>query len=241
MINQLLFLALPYAALIIFLVGSIYRYLYKGFQVSSLSSQFLEGRTLFMASQPFHWGMMMLFFGHLIAFLFPSSLLAWNGDPVRLLIIECASFGFGLMALWGLCAFVYRRIANPRIRIVTSKMDIVVYLVLFVQIISGLMVAYYNRWGMNWFAGFITPYLRSIFTFNPQIDAISTINSIWVKIHVASAFTIIGLIPFTRFIHFLVYPLDYLWRSYQQVIWNWDYRRIRTTREHRMGKKSMNN
>lgn len=232
---------LPYASLAIFLIGTIYRYKYKGFQVSSLSSQFLEGRTLFFGSQPFHWGMMMLFFGHLIAFLFPSTLLAWNGHPVRLLILECASFGFGLLALWGLCVFVYRRIFNDRIRIVTTKMDVVVYLILFSQVISGLMVAYYNRWGMNWFASVMTPYLRSIFVFNPNIDALSTINSFWLKMHVVSAFTLIGLIPFTRFIHFLVYPLDYLWRSYQQVIWNWDPKSIRTTRMHDVGKKTKNN
>ena len=64
MLNQLLFVALPYVALAIFLVGSIYRYLYKGFKVSSLSSQFLEGRKLFFGSQPFHWGLFFLFFGH---------------------------------------------------------------------------------------------------------------------------------------------------------------------------------
>lgn len=241
MLNQLLFIALPYVALATFLVGSIYRYLYKGFKVSSLSSQFLEGRTLFFGSQPFHWGLFFLFFGHLIAFLFPSTLIAWNGHTVRLLIIECASFAFGISALWGLLALVTRRLTNKRVQMVTNKMDIVVYLVLFIQIVSGLCVAYFNRWGSNWFAAFLTPYLRSIFVFDPQIDAISTVNSVWLKIHVVSAFSIIAIIPFTRFVHFLVYPVDYLWRSYQQVVWNWDRRSIRTSRAHSYGKKSLNN
>ncbi|MBK6522178.1 MAG: respiratory nitrate reductase subunit gamma [Sphingobacteriaceae bacterium] len=225
----------------IFLVGSIYRYLYKGFKVSSLSSQFLEGRQLFFGSQPFHWGLFFLFFGHLIAFLFPSTVIAWNGQTVRLLILECASFAFGISALWGLFALITRRLTNKRVQIVTSKMDVVVYLVLLVQIISGLCVAYFNRWGSNWFAAFLTPYLRSIFVFDPQIDAISTVNSVWLKIHVVSAFSIIAIIPFTRFVHFLVYPVDYLWRSYQQVIWNWDRRSIRTSRAHQVGEKSKNN
>ncbi|HRD39588.1 MAG TPA: respiratory nitrate reductase subunit gamma, partial [Bacteroidia bacterium] len=88
---------------------------------------------------------------------------------------------------------------------------------------------------------FLTPYLRSIFVFDPQIDAISTVNSVWLKIHVVSAFSIIAIIPFTRFVHFLVYPVDYLWRSYQQVVWNWDRRSIRTSRAHSYGKKSLNN
>ncbi|MBL7898484.1 MAG: c-type cytochrome, partial [Crocinitomicaceae bacterium] len=42
--NFVMFGALPYIALAIFLVGSILRYKNIGFKVSSLSSQFLEGR-----------------------------------------------------------------------------------------------------------------------------------------------------------------------------------------------------
>lgn len=241
MINYLLFIALPYASLAVFLIGSISRYRNQGFKVSSLSSQFLEGRKLFWGSQPFHWGLFFLFFGHLIAFLFPNTVLAWNGQPIRLLILEMTSFAFGLCALFGLIMFIRRRLTTKRVQMVTTKMDIVVYLILLVQIISGLWVAYFNRWGSSWFAAFLTPYLRSIFVFDPQIDAISSVNSLSIKIHVVSAFSIIGIIPFTRFVHFLVYPIDYVWRSYQQVIWNWDRRKIRTSRKHSEGERSTNN
>ncbi|MCC6600447.1 MAG: respiratory nitrate reductase subunit gamma [Crocinitomicaceae bacterium] len=241
MTSYLLFVVLPYAALAIFLIGSIYRYRSNEFSVSSISSQFLEGRKLFWGSQPFHWGLFILFFGHLIAFLFPSAVIAWNGQPVRLLILEIAAFTFGLSALFGLFLLIYRRLTTRRIQIVTSKMDLVVYAVLLTQIISGLLVAYHSRWGSSWFAAFLTPYLRSIFVFDPQIEAISSVTSLSLKVHVVSAFTLIGIIPFTRFVHFLVYPVDYLWRSYQQVIWNWSRKHIRTSRKHSEGYKSTNN
>lgn len=241
MINYLLFVVLPYACLAIFLIGSIYRYRNRGFSVSSISSQFLEGKKLFWGSQPFHWGLFFLFFGHLIAFLFPRAVLAWNGQPIRLLILEITSFAFGLCAFLGLILLISRRLTTRRVQIVTSRMDIVVYLVLLTQIVSGLLVAYHNRWGSSWFAAFLTPYLRSLFVFDPQVDAISSVNSLSLKVHVISAFALIGLIPFTRFIHFLVYPVDYLWRSYQQVIWNWNRKQIRTSRAHSEGRKSQNN
>ena len=239
--NYLLFVVFPYTCLAIFLIGSIYRYKNKGFTVSSLSSQFLEGKKLFLASQLFHWGLFMLFFGHLIAFLFPSSLLAWNGHPVRLLILEVTSFVFGLSAFCGVVLLIRRRLTDKRARIVTSKMDVVVLLILVTQITTGLLVAYYSRWGSSWFASFVTPYLRSIFVFDPQIEAISSVNSLSLKIHVISAFSIIGIIPFTRFMHFLVYPLDYTWRRYQQVRWNWDRKDIRTSRKWKKGQPSKNN
>ena len=240
-LNQLLFIIFPYTALAVFIVGSIYRYKNKGFTVSSLSSQFLEGRKLFFGSQPFHWGLMFLFFGHLIAFLFPRTLLAWNGEPVRLLILEITSFAFGLAAFIGISLLILRRLTTKRVQVVTSKMDLVVLGILVVQIVSGLGVAYFNRWGSSWFATFLTPYLRSVFVFDPDITAISAVNSWWLKLHVVSAFSIIAIIPFTRFMHFLVYPIDYTWRSYQQVIWNWDRKKIRNSTNQSVGEKSKNN
>lgn len=225
-LNYVVFAVLPYVALVTFLVGSIYRYRRRSFEVSSLSSQFLEGRKLFWGSQLFHWGILVLFFGHLIAFLFPRTVLAWNGQPVRLLILEVASFAFALSALIGLLLFIRRRLTSPRIRVVSNKMDMLVYTLLLTQIFSGLGVAFFVRWGSSWFAGVLTPYLRSIFAFSPDISAVSTMHWL-VQIHIVSAFVIVGIIPFTRFVHFLVAPIDYIWRRYQLVIWNWNRKALR--------------
>lgn len=242
MLDYLLFGALPYAALAVFLIGSIYRYTKSGFQVSSLSSQFLEGRQLFFGSQFFHWGMVMLFLGHLIGFLIPSAVMAWNGSPVRLLVLEFSAFGFAISSLIGLALLIKRRATTKRIQMVSNKMDYVVYLVLLVQIISGIGIAYFGRWGSNWFASVMSPYLYSVFAFNPNVDVIAQLSTsnamalLMVKTHIASAFLIIGIIPFTRFVHFLVAPIDYIWRKYQLVIWNWNNKEIRNSRDYFPGK-----
>jgi nitrate reductase gamma subunit len=220
-------------------VGTLFRYLNFGFGVSSLSSQFLESRELYYGSRPFHWGIIFLFFGHLVAFLFPAEVLLWNSVPLRLIILEIAAFGFGIAALAGLVILIIRRLKNKRIRMVTSKMDVVVYVVLAVQIITGLWIAFFFRWGSSWFASTLTPYMRSIFLFNPDVAAVTTLP-LFAKIHIVSAFTLIGLIPFTRFMHFLVYPFRYLWRSPLYVIWNWDRKQIRATRNLYNGVKPKN-
>jgi nitrate reductase gamma subunit len=214
------FIVLPYLALFSVIFGSIYRYRYHGFQVSSLSSQFLENNQLFFGSRPFHWGIIVLFFGHLIGFLFPRSVLAWNDVPVRLYILEVSAFAFGLLSLSGLVILIIRRFRVKRIRVVTTKMDVFVYLILLVQIITGLYVAYFFRWGSSWFAMVLTPYLRSIFMLSPEINAVVALP-LMVKIHIVSAYVLIGMIPFTRFMHFLVYPFTYFWRRPQLVIWNY--------------------
>jgi nitrate reductase gamma subunit len=240
MSNYFFFIGLPYAAIVIVLVGTIFRYMNFGFKVSSLSSQFLEGNDLFYGSRPFHWGLLFLFFGHLIAFLFPKSVILWDHVPMRMLILEVVAMGFGLSVLYGLIILIIRRLRNKRLHKVTTKMDIFVYVILLTQVISGLWVAYFVRWGSAWFPTILTPYLKSLFVLNPDITAVASLP-ISVKIHIVSAFTLIGIIPFTRFMHFLVYPFPYLFRSYQYVIWYWDRKQIRVSRKLVNGVRSKNN
>src|SRR3990167_7698124 len=226
LLDNFLFIALPYVAIVVFLVGAIYRYRATGFKVSSLSSQFLDGGGIYIFAVLFHWGILIVFLGHLVAFLFPEATLAWHSSAVRLIADEIVIFTFGLSVLIGLTALFIRRMASPRIWVVTSRMDIVIELVLLAQIVFGLWIALGYRWGYYWFASDMSPYLWSIVKFNPQIEAVSAMP--WViKTHIVGAFIILGLIPFPRLVHFLVAPFHYTWRDYQQVIWNWDRKRIR--------------
>ncbi|MCF8371699.1 MAG: respiratory nitrate reductase subunit gamma [Bacteroidales bacterium] len=238
--NNFFFIGIPYAAFIIMLVGTIFRYTNYSFKYSSLSSQFLEGRVLHRGSRPFHWGVIALFFGHLIGFLFPSAVIAWNGEPVRLLIIEVSALAFALAFLYGLVILIIRRITNERVQVVTSKMDIYVYVVLVAQVITGIWIAYSYRWGSTWYASSMVPYLRSIFLLSPEIGAV-VVLPLMVKIHIVTAFVFIGMIPFTRYVHFLVYPIRFAWRPMQVVIWNWDRKIIRNSAKGTKTVKSRNN
>lgn len=225
-LNPFLFVAFPYVAMLVFVIGLTLRYKNRGFTVTSLSSQFLEGRELFWGVVPFHVGLLVIFTGHLTAFLVPSAILAWNGEPVRLIILEVSAFGFGLSVLVGLIALMVRRITNRRIRAVTTPMDVAIELLLLAQIILGCWVAIGFRWGSSWFAADLSPYLLSLFTLSPETEAVYALP--WViKLHIVGAFLILFMVPFSRLAHIFVAPLHYLVRPYQQVIWNWDRHRIR--------------
>ncbi len=225
-LNNFFLIGLPYIALFVFLIGSIWRYTNTKFKYSSLSSQFLEGRQLFWGSVPFHIGILFLFFGHLTAFLIPRGVLLWNAHPARLIVLEVAAFIFGIAVLTGLLNLLYRRVANSRIAVVTSKMDYAILALLLLQVVSGLWVAYSFRWGSSWFASVLTPYLWSVFTLQPDIAAAAAMPWV-VKFHIVGAYLFVLLIPFSRLVHFLVVPLDYLWRPYQQVVWYWPRREVR--------------
>jgi len=225
-LDAFLLVALPYIAIAVFIVGSVLRYRTAGFKVSSLSSQFLEGKRLFWGSVPFHWGLVVLFLAHLAAFLIPGTVLAWNGDPVRLLAAEITGFAFGLSVLVGLILLFVRRLTNPRVRAVTTHMDLALELLLLGQVVLGLVVAVHLRWGSTWFASNLSPYLWSLLRFSPDAAAVAAMPLL-IQLHVTGAFVLLLILPFTRLIHVLVVPIDYLWRPWQRVIWSWDRKKIR--------------
>jgi len=238
--NNISFIVLPYIAIVVFLLGTIIRYKTEKFQISSLSSQFLEGKKLFWGSVPFHWGIVFLFFGHLVAFLIPSSILLWNSEPLRLLFLEITAFIFAIYAFTGILLLFIRRMTNDRINILTTKMDIVVELLLIFEIFTGIYTAVFFRWGSSWFASVMSPYLKSIFTLNPDIAAVSAMPFMF-KLHIIGAFLIILMIPFTRLVHMLVLPLNYLWKPYQQVIWYWNRKKIRNPETEWSSQRPKNN
>lgn len=216
--DRVLFIGLPYTALFLFVLVSIQRYRRQPFSYSSLSSQFLENRTHFWSVVPFHYGILTIFLGHLIGFLIPRSVLAWNGRPVRLYLLEVTALAFGVLTLIGMVAMLHRRFSNPKVRVVTSKMDLVMYAVLLFQVASGVYVAVFHPWGSTWYAAVAVPYLWSLFTLTPDVTIVTQLPTA-AQLHIINAFLLIGLFPFTRLAHVLVAPFPYLWRRPQMVRW----------------------
>jgi nitrate reductase gamma subunit len=224
--DQILFVIFPYAAALLAVVVTVQRFRKDGFSYSSLSSQFLESRELFYGSLAWHIGILGALAGHLIGLLFPKSVLWFNGVPLRLYILEGTGLLFGLLALVGIVSLIIRRISVGRIRAVTSVMDIVVVLLLLTQVGLGVYTAIFYRWGSSWFVSSATPYLRSLFTFQPSVEMIAPLPMV-VKAHILNAYLILTVFGFSRLVHMLVVPVHYLWRPYQLVMWNWNRRRLR--------------
>ncbi len=219
MIDLFLFGIFPYVAIVVAVVGSIWRYATNQFTYSSLSSQFLEGRQLFWGSVPWHYGIITILLGHLVGILFPSGVKAFNGVPIRLYILEGTGLALGLLVVTGIVILLLRRGINPRVRAVTSGMDLVLLLILLLQVIAGVGTAIFYRWGSAWYVQTATPYFWSLVTFSPKIEYMAALPLL-VKIHAVGAFTLVAIFPFTRMVHMLSVPLSYLWRPYQIVMWH---------------------
>lgn len=223
--DSVLFGILPYLSLFVFFLVTIQRYRSRPFTYSSLSSQFLENRLHFWALIPLHYGILVVLALHLFAFLMPRQILNWNSSPIRLYLLEITGLAFAILTVIGLTASIVRRLKVSKIGVVTSKRDWVLYAMLLIQVLTGIEIAIRLRWGSAWFAAVASPYLWSIFKFNPRIDLISPLPAL-VKLHIVMAYLIIGYFPFTRLVHILVVPNPYLWRKPQIARW---YRRPQRT------------
>lgn len=217
-LDQFLFVALPYVCLFTFFLMTVYRYRVQSFSYSSLSSQFLENKNHFWTVVPFHYGILVITAGHLLAFLIPRSLLAWNSVPWRLFILEVTALAFGILTLIGLVGLIVRRVTSTKIRKVTTLTDWILFGMLLVQTVSGVSQALLYPWGSAWFATSLSPYLWSIVKLTPDVSYVVAMPWL-VKLHIVLAFLTIGFFPFTRLVHVLVIPNPYLWRKPQVVRW----------------------
>src|SRR5512135_3019810 len=123
-LDTLLFVIFPYISLAIAITVTIYRTLRRPFTVSSMSSQLLERKKLYWGSISFHYGIVLVLAGHLLALLLPRELLLCNAVPIRLYLLELTGMALGIWALVGLFILLWRRISEKRIRIVTTSMDL---------------------------------------------------------------------------------------------------------------------
>ena len=75
----------------------------------------------------------------------------------------------------------------------------------------------------------LTPYLWSVLTLRPLVTLVAPLP--WViKLHVLNFFILVAVLPFSRLIHIAAYPLGYLFRPWQVVLWNRRPGTDRTTR-----------
>lgn len=216
--NSVFFVILPYISIFVAIVVTIYRAIYRPFSISSLSSQLLERRQLFWGSIPFHWGITIILLGHLLALLVPGSLIWWNSVPVRLYLLELTGFTLALWTLAGLLVLGLRRVSVARIRAVTSPMDIVVWFLLLFSVVTGMYIALRYRFGSYWFTAVLTPYLWSVLTFRPDVALVQPLP-LGIKLHIANFFLLLLVFPFSRLVHIVAYPLSYLVRPWQIVIY----------------------
>jgi nitrate reductase gamma subunit len=204
--------------MVLFIGGTVLRFYFHRYSISSLSSQLLEDRWLGAGSLPWHLGILVVFAGHLFAFLAPVTWRCLLSIPLVLHGVEVVGVAAASACVFGLTTLLLRRILRARLQSVTTWADYGVLGLLLVEAILGILVAALHRWGSLWSTGTVMPYVVSVLTFQPKTELIAELPPL-VRAHVITAFLIIGMMPFTRLVHALFVPLEYLYRAPQLVRW----------------------
>ncbi|WP_020678053.1 respiratory nitrate reductase subunit gamma [Geopsychrobacter electrodiphilus] len=225
MADLILFGVFPYVAMALAIGVGIYRYTIDRYSWSSQSSQFLESKALFWGSLPWHYAILLILIAHFLAFLVPAGWGALLGSPARLVLLEITGMALGITTLIALVILIFRRVINPRVNAVTSRIDWVLLASLLLQVAAGVYIAINLRWGGAWYVHTISPWLWSLVKLDPQISYLT--NMPWVvQLHAVNAFFLVAIFPFSRLVHVVSIPLGYLGRPYQVVIW---YRQRRSS------------
>jgi len=219
-INQFLFGIYPYIAITIMVVGSVFRYDRDQYTWKADSSQLLRAKGMRVGSNLFHIGIILLFFGHLVGLLMPESIyhLVMSAQTKQLMAMIAGGI-FGSICFVGLTILIRRRLFDPRIRATSKPTDIAVLLILYVQLILGLITIPYSAQhldGSSMVA--LGNWAQHIVTFRSGA-ADFVLAEAWVfKVHLFLGLTIFLLFPFTRLVHMLSAPLKYLTRKGYQIV-----------------------
>ena len=218
--NQILFGLYPYVAIAVFLVGSLFRFDREQYTWRSGSSQLLRRRMLVVGSNCFHIGVLVVLAGHFVGLLTPHEVYTSLGLSVANKQLLAMGVGgvFGVVCLVGLALLLYRRLTDPRIRVTSSVMDIVILLLLAAQLLLGLSSIFVSAQHLDGSEMLkLSAWAQHLVTLQSGAAAeIADVNPIF-KLHILLGLTIFLVFPFSRLVHIWSAPVGYVGRPYQLV------------------------
>ena len=208
----LAFLVFPYLALTVFVVGHAYRYIADPFFWNARSSEFLEKKNLYPGITLFHWGILLTLFGHAGGLLIPQRFFDMAGihGHTHTEIAYWTGIVFGAAAFVGSIWLLWRRVTENRIRATTPLNDYVTLAGLV--FVTGLGL-YNVVFGHFYVLDTVAPWIRGIVFFQPNPELMSAVPLSY-KIHILSAFALLGFSPFSRLVHIWSAPFTYPLRRY---------------------------
>ncbi len=219
-LHDFFFTVYPYMCFTIFFVGCLIRFDRDQYTWKSDSSQLLRRGTLRWGSNLFHFGILFLFFSHLIGLLTPHWMYEFLITAAQKQMLAVVVGGIvGAFCFVGLTMLLWRRLFDPRIRLTSHRTDIAILVILWVQLVLGFLTLPYSVEHADGRVMLIlADWAQRIITFRPL--AANMIAMAWpYKVHIVLGMTIFLLFPFSRLVHIWsgFASLMYLARPYQLV------------------------
>jgi len=219
-INQFFFGIYPYIAITVFFFGSLLRYDRDQYTWKASSSQLLSKKDMRLGSNLFHIGIIMLFFGHLVGLLTPHWAYHFMiSAGTKQLLAMTAGGIFGVICLVGMVLLIRRRMLDARIRATSQPTDLPILLILFVQLVLGLLTIPFSAQHMDGSSMLaLASWAQHIVTFRGDAASFVAGEAFIFKAHLVLGLTIFLVFPFTRLVHIWSVPVQYLTRSGYQIV-----------------------
>ena len=223
------FLVLPYLAVALFVLGGLYRLVHwlTSRKITGLHSVAIvpntfgygavlwdlikrvfgfytlpkmeKDRVLIVGGLMFPWGIWIVLVSP-GALLFPS-LMAGMSPGLHDVLSLYVGGAAGLLALAGMLILMVRRTSEARMRQVSSFDDYFAPAMIVTLVVFGLIQ---TLWVRPDFMNTVSPWLTSLFTLSPNLNAISGIDAFTI-VHVAVACVFVAYIPYGKMVHWVGY------------------------------------
>jgi nitrate reductase gamma subunit len=144
--------------------------------------------------------------GHVALLAAPASVLRWNQSLPRLLTLEAAAFGLAVLGLAGVALSIRRHVVASSSDVVPSTADVMLLTLVGTEIVSGIALALFYRWGSSWAAVTVAPYTISIVKLAPRVQLVAS-TPFLVRLHVFCTFAIVAVAPFSALADLAIVPL----------------------------------
>jgi nitrate reductase gamma subunit len=194
---DVLFGTWPYLAMALAVGGLVVRYFVEGSRTGAAERRALEAKLVFGGGRVWRVSLLFLFATHLLGLALPRAVLAWNGVPLRLYVLEGSGFLVGGLAVGAWAELMWRHSTRRCASLASAVADAVLLGLLFVALVSGLFMQALYRWGSSWGAATLTPYVASIVRGRPAVHLVEQMPFL-VRLHVVSTFGVLAALPFSR-------------------------------------------
>jgi nitrate reductase gamma subunit len=219
--DNFFFIGLPYITITLFFGGIIFRGFsgmmseHRGkwdlsvrgdYLWTTRSTGFFGRASIGPASLCLHWGILILFIGHLAGFIGGAyNLPSWVD------FFRWTGLGGGIIFCFGVVWALVRRIIIPQVKAMSTPDD---YIVLVFLILIGGFGLYQSSvemvFGISYSAG---PWIAGIFQLQPDVAMIAGAPLVN-KLHIIFALLFFAYFPFTKLVHVFSYPFGYITRPF---------------------------
>lgn len=217
--QTILWVALPYISIALFFSGLVWRYRYDQFGWTARSSTWNESAILRWASPLFHVGIILVGFGHVLGLMVPKGFTEALGVSQHTyhLVATIGGTIAAAMTVVGLIGLIYRRVVNQSVRLATTRMDIVTYVMLSVPIALGTLATLMHQvfggaHGYD-YRETISIWFRSIPMLQPRPELMVDVPVAF-QLHIVAGMLLFCIWPFTRLVHAVTPPVSYLTRPH---------------------------